>query len=234
MIFPETRWTLIAKLSSPEQTREALGNLCQGYWQPVYAFLRREGRGHEDAQDITQSFFLVALKNEVFQQADKESGRLRSFLITALKNHLSNQHRLETALKRHPGAGTLFIGEPEVMRQVEKLAGQCATPAEAFDRAWLWSLLMRVMEGLRSEYSAVGKGPVFEAVLPWVMGDNAAPQMERAQEAGLSLSNFRVQIHRLRMRYRDAIRREVAATVSEEGEAEREMEYLLSISGKAA
>lgn len=230
MNFPDTRWTLIAKLTSPGQTEEALGSLCRGYWQSVYAFLRREGRTHEDAQDIAQGFFMVVLRNDLFQRADRNTGRLRSFLVAALKHHLQNQRRVDTAGKRNGGLAPVPLGAPEVMAQVERLACQCATPAEAFDRAWLWTLLGRVLDGLGEEYRAAGKQAVFEAALPWVMGDADAPQADPARSAGLSVSHFRVQIHRLRMRYRDALRREIAATVTEDGEADSELEYLFSLS----
>lgn len=230
MTFPNTRWTLIAKLGSPERRDDALSVLCRDYWRPVYSFLRRLGKTHEDAEDSCQAFFANALSLDLFSRADVERGRLRTFLLGALEKFLGNERRIDTAQKRGGGEKVVPLDDPAVCSELERIAAGCATPAEAFDGAWLSLLMERAVRGIRSQYEAQGKDALFAALFPALLEQTSAPQEEQAKKAGLSVSNFRVHLHRLRVRYRNVLLEELSATVGDGADAESELAWLFSIS----
>jgi DNA-directed RNA polymerase specialized sigma24 family protein len=231
MTFPNTRWTLIAKLGSPERRDDALSVLCRDYWRPVYSFLRRFGKNHEDAEDSCQAFFANVLRLDLFSRADGERGRLRTFLLGALEKFLGNEHRGGAALKRGGGTRVMVaLDDPAVCGELGRMAAECATPAEAFDGAWLSLLMERAVCGIRSQYEAQGKGALFAALFPALMDHTSAPQEAQAKAAGVSVSNFRVQLHRLRTRYRNVLLEELAATLGDGADSEAELAWLFSIS----
>jgi len=228
--LPVTRWTILAQLSVPEQRASALDALCTQYWKPVYAFLRGRGSGHEEAEDLTQGFFEMVVREGWFERADREAGKLRSFLLGSLENFAANAHRTRTALKRGAGVSSVPLHDTAADEELAALAATCATPEEAFDRAWLATLLQRAVQSLRQQYEDAGKGVLFSALLPWLLDESTESQTEAAANAGTSVANFRVQLHRLRIRYRDALQQEIAATLGESADGAEEMDHLFKVS----
>jgi RNA polymerase sigma factor (sigma-70 family) len=227
--FPRTRWTCLAQLTQPSAAASVLDLLCRSYWQPVFAYVRRAGVSHEDAQDVTQGFFEMLLRNEVFQRAEQTQGRLRSFLLGTLDNYLANHHRYESRQKRSGGHRFVSLTEQD---QTLDLEAATITPEEAFDREWLIALLSEVMQGLREQYDAAGKGPLFVVLQPWLLEANIGSQAEAAEACELPLATFRVQVHRLRHRYREALREAILRTLACPEEIDEEISHLMAIMGR--
>ena len=230
--FVTTRWSVVlaagTELSS-SGAREALTTLCEMYWYPLYAFLRSRGYGAEDAQDLTQAFFARLLEKDTIGHADPARGRFRSFLLTALKNFAANEHDRQSARKRGGGSHLVSLesGSAEDRFQLEPPSDE--TPETVFDRRWALTLLDRVMSRLKAEARRDGKTPSFDGLKTYLTGDQ--PQLTYAQTAsalGLSEGAAKVAVHRLRRRFRDLVRDEIAQTVSSPEEIEDELRHLRS------
>ena len=230
--FVTTRWSVVlaagTELSS-SGAREALTTLCEMYWYPLYAFLRSRGYGAEDAQDLTQAFFARLLEKDTIGHADPARGRFRSFLLTALKNFAANEHDRQSARKRGGGSHLVSLesGSAEDRFQLEPPSDE--TPETVFDRRWALTLLDRVMSRLKAEARRDGKTPSFDGLKTYLTGDQ--PQLTYAQTAsalGISEGAAKVAVHRLRRRFRDLVRDEIAQTVSSPEEIEDELRHLRS------
>ncbi len=232
MIFPDTRWTLISRLADPAEVGAALDQLCAAYWSPIYAFLLRSGRNDAEAQDLTQDFLEMVVRQRLLERADPVSGRLRSWLLSALKNFLANARRFETRQKRGSGAYVFSIDQDDVVSEVGAIASQGLSPEEAFDRVWVAALLRRVLEALRQQYSDAGKERDFAALLPWLLDTHLDTQTDAAAAVGMTPATFRVQLHRLRARYRETLRQEITATLGREEDYNEELEYFFRIMGR--
>jgi RNA polymerase sigma-70 factor (ECF subfamily) len=232
MNFPDTRWTLISHLADPEKVSTALDQLCSVYWAPIYAYLLRSGKSHAEAQDLTQDFLQMVVRQRLLERADPVAGRLRSWLLSALQNFLANARRYESRQKRGAGAVMFALDEADVIPELQGIASQRLSPDEAFDRAWIAVLLRRVMDVLAEQYRDAGKAADYERLLPWLLDTGAVPQKQAATEAGMSLPNFRVQLHRLRGRYREILRQEVIVTLEREEDYDEEIDYLFRIAGR--
>ena len=213
---------------------EALATLCETYWYPLYAFLRGRGYSAENAQDLTQAFFARLLEKGTIRHADPARGRFRSFLLTSLRNFAANEHDREIAHKRGGGAVMLSLDleTAEGRFQMEPVSDE--TPERVFDRLWALTLLGRVMSRLQAETSARGdKASLFERLRPYLTGDE--PQLSYAQTAsdlGMTEAAVKVAVHRLRKRFRDLVRDEIAHTVSSPAEVEMELRHLWSAVGR--
>ncbi len=229
--FALTRWSIVltAGRSESTQARDALEKLCQSYWQPIYAFVRREGHRPEDAQDLTQEFFARLLEKNYLQAVDRSKGRFRSFLLASLKHFLANEWDKARAHKRGGrnvlvpidavSAETTYTVEP-----VEHL-----TPEKIFERRWALTLLKAVMAQLRTEYQGEGKTALFDALKPTLTGDSQLPSYaELAGRLGTSEGALKVAAHRLRRRYRDLLRAEIAQTVASPEEIDEEIRALFA------
>lgn len=233
MDFPSTRWTLISQLNDPVQADAALDQLCRAYWEPVYAYLRQSGRGHAEMQDLTQDFLGVVLRQRLLERADPAAGRLRSWLLAALRHFLANTRRRESRQKRGAGVRVLPLDHRDVLPEIAGALAPGLSPDEAFDRAWLAVLLRRVLDTLTRQYGAAGRADELRALLPWLVDDDGAlPQAEAAAAAGMGVATFRVRLHRLRGRYREALRQEIAATLEREEDYPQELAYLFRITGQ--
>jgi RNA polymerase sigma factor (sigma-70 family) len=232
MNFPDTRWTLISNLGDPEKVATALDQLCSVYWGPIYTYLLRSGRNHAEAQDLTQDFLQMVVRQRLLERADPAAGRLRSWLLSALQNFLANARRYESRQKRGPGAAMFALDEGEVIPELKNIASQRLSPDEAFDRAWIAVLLRRVMEVLAEQYRDAGKEADYQRLLPWLLDTGSISQKQAAIDAGMSLPNFRVQLHRLRGRYREILRQEVVATLERDEDYDAEIDYLFRIAGQ--
>jgi RNA polymerase sigma-70 factor (ECF subfamily) len=226
--FATTRWSLVlaAGAAWSPAADEALAKLCETYWYPLYAFLRGRGQGPDDAQDLTQAFFLRLLEKKVLRHADPARGRFRSFLLTSLKNFAANERDREVARKRHEAPISIEIETAEGRFQREPPTDE--TPEKVFDRRWALTLLDRVLTRLRNDM-ARSNSQRFESLKMYLTGEQ--PQQTYAETAvalGISEGNVRVAVHRLRRQFRTLLREEIAHTLSTPEEIEDEIQHLWS------
>jgi RNA polymerase sigma-70 factor (ECF subfamily) len=229
--FATTRWSLVvaASQSPSPQARAALEELCGNYWYAVYAFVRRRGKQVDDARDLTQEFFTRLLEKEHLEAADRERGRFRTFLLTAVAHFLSNERERACAQKRGGGQAVLSL---DFERGEERYRHEPADPWTAekiFERRWALTLLDHSVTKLKQDYSAAGKGPLFDELKVFLTGESAAPAYEdSAARLGTSSGAVKVAVHRLRQKYREALREEIAQTVAAEEDIDSELHVLLS------
>ncbi|HEY7335116.1 MAG TPA: hypothetical protein VH639_09545 [Bryobacteraceae bacterium] len=228
--FPTTRWTLVVAAGDPQrkEARSALGSLCENYWYPLYAFVRRRGYPADEAQDLTQEFFTRVLEGRYLAHADREKGRFRSFLLTSLKFFVADEEDRRRARKRGGGQ----IVPLEFSRGEERYQREPAhdeTPERIFDRRWALSVLDRVMEKLRDEFVQHGRPEHFERLKVFLLGQSDAPYAALAREMNTSEGALKVAIHRLRKRYRELFRQEILDTVADPAEVESELRYLAAV-----
>src|SRR5579862_1234465 len=228
--FPTTRWTLVVAAGDPhrKEARSALVSLCENYWYPLYAYLRRRGYSADQAQDLTQEFFVRVLEGRYLDCADPEKGRFRSFILTSLKFFVADEGDRDRAQKR--GGGTV---EPLEFRSGEERyqrePAHDETPERIFERRWALSLLDRVVEKLRDEFMQHGRPEQFERLKVFLLGQSDAPYAALAREMNTSEGALKVAIHRLRKRYRELFRQEIADTVADPAEVEAELRYLAAV-----
>jgi RNA polymerase sigma-70 factor (ECF subfamily) len=232
--FPNTRWTLIvaAGSSDSQESRSALQTLCSGYWYPIYVYLRRRGNDAERAQDLTQGFFLRLLERPNFSVADPDKGRFRAFLLSSLKFFLSNELRDARTQKRGSGIRELpfEIGSGEEMYVREPFHDE--TPERIFDRRWAHALLDRVVNRLRDEFVAHGKSEHFEKLKGCLLDKSELPYAELAPQLNTTEAALKAAISRLRKRYRELLRAEIAETVSDPADIDGEFRYLAAALSK--
>jgi RNA polymerase sigma factor (sigma-70 family) len=228
--FPTTKWTLVVAAGDPrrKEARSALVSLCENYWYPLYAYLRRRGYPADQAQDLTQEFFMRLLEGRYLDRADPEKGRFRSFLLTSLKFFVADEGDRERAHKR--GGGVLVplefsSGEERYQRE----PAHDETPERIFERRWALSVLDRVIERLRNEFVHHGRAEHFERLKMFLLGQSDAPYAALAREMNTSEGALKVAIHRLRKRYRDLFRQEIADTVADPAEVESELRCLAAV-----
>jgi len=225
--FPTTRWTLVIAAGDPgrKEARSALVSLCENYWYPLYAFLRRRGYPPDVAQDHIQEFFMRVIEGRYLDRADPEKGRFRSFLLTSLKFFVADEGDRQRAHKR---GGALVVplefssGEERYKRE----PAHDETPERIFERRWALSVLDQVVEKLRSEFVQHGRPEHFERLKVFLLGQSDAPYAALAQELKTSEGALKVAIHRLRKRYRELFRQEIADTVADPTEVESELRHL--------
>jgi RNA polymerase sigma factor (sigma-70 family) len=226
--FATTHWTMVLHAGHSDTTRaqKALESLCQTYWYPLYAYVRRRGYSPEDAEDLTQGFFARLLELHSLADVQREKGKFRSFLLASLNHFLSDEWDRSRAQKRGHGlVVSLETGAAET--RFGREPADNSTPEKLFDRQWAMTLLEAVLKRLQGEYESSGKGALFMALRFSIMGEKSdAPYAKLAAEVGLSEEALRVTIHRLRQRYRQLLRDEIAQTVATPGEAEDEIRHL--------
>jgi RNA polymerase sigma-70 factor (ECF subfamily) len=228
--FPTTRWSLVVAAGDPErqEARSALVSLCENYWYPLYAYLRRRGYPADQAQDLTQDFFVRVVEGRYLDRADPEKGRFRSFLLTSLKFFVADQEDRQRAHKRGGGALVpLEFSSGEERYQREPAHDE--TPERIFERRWALSVLDRVVEKLRNEFVQHGRPEDFERLKGSLLGRSDTPNTALAREMNTSEGALKVAIHRLRKRYRDLFRQEIADTVADPAEVESELRYLAAV-----
>ncbi len=215
--------------TSSEHALSALSELCQIYWRPVYLFLRRQGIGPHDAQDLTQSFFAELIENRVYAKADEMKGRFRSFLLGTLKHFLAHARDRGRAQKR--GGGVLPVQLDEAaLSEAEVHAAHCQNWSAdgVFEREWAASLLRQALDRLAQEYAIAGKGALFEALKVHLRAGAAAaaPYEEMAKRLGRAATTLRSDVARLRARYRALVREEVGGTVIDPRDVDEELRHL--------
>ena len=228
--FPTTRWNLVVAAGDlhGKKARSALVSLCENYWYPLYAYLRRRGYPTDQAQDLTQEFFLRVLEGRYLDRADPEKGRFRSFILTSLKFFVADEEDRQRARKRGGGVLVPFAfssGEERYQRE----PAHDETPERIFERRWALSLLDRVVERLRNEFVQHGRPEHFERLKMFLLGPSDAPYSALAREMNTSEGALKVAIHRIRKRYRELVRQEIADTVADPAEVESELRYLAAV-----
>lgn len=219
---------LAARSADRVRAAAALGELCATYWPPLYAYVRRTGASTHDACDLVQGLFEQLLRSGGTGGADPARGRFRSYLLGALKHHMANARDHADARKRGGGAVKLAIDIAAEERRLDRAAVDGESPERAFDRRWAVTVLSVVTDRLRDDYAAKGKENLFEALRPFLTRDpQAGAQVEAARALGVTSGAFKVALHRLRERYRDALRREVGRTTSSDDEIDDEISALM-------
>lgn len=234
--FPTTHWSVVvhAGAGSESQVRTALETLCRQYWYPLYAYMRRQGRAHHEAQDCTQEFFARLLASGGMAEARPERGRFRSFLLTALRNFLTNEWHRAQAAKRGGGAAHLPLDLPPdaADRFAREPADSGLTPEQAFDRNWALGLLAEATAALRDEYEKNGRGVLFAALGPLAWGDASESSLaDHGERVGLNAPAFAVALHRLRRRLGERLRTRVAETVADGTDIDTELRHLIEALG---
>ncbi len=228
--FAPTRWTLVlaARGDSP-QAHAALGELCERYYQPVFRFLQREGRTEDSARELTQEFFTRLLARDGFATADPARGRFRSFVLGALRHFLGDQRDRMDAAKRGGGVVHERLASPTDTSPGLEFAAPAGDGQDAwFDRQWALAIMDRSLRALAAEHAAAGKAEQFERLKPWLVGA-AAAQTDVAAQLGWSEGALKVAVHRLRKRFRELVRLEVAQTVPASADIDAELRYLVEV-----
>lgn len=233
--FDQTQWSLVLAAGAGDVSgaNAALAQLCEAYWYPLYSFVRRQGATHHDAQDLTQAFFGKLLEKHYLGDVDRARGRFRTFLLASLKHFLANEWDKRSAKKR--GGGITFVAldanaSDRFEQEAVLPASRECSAEEIYDQRWAHTLLDRAIAALRASYEANKQGPVFEALKPCLtQGKGAAPYAKVATGLGMDENAVKVAAHRLRHRYREAIRDEIANTVSEAEDVEEEFQYLREV-----
>lgn len=228
--FVTTRWSRVIRAGAAErdEAQEALASLCQDYWRPLFQFARRAGRSVEEAQDLTQGFLCELIESNTFARADRTRGRFRSFLLAAFVHFMANEQRQQNAQKRGGGQIRLSI-EEEIGAEPPNLVDH-ATPELHYERSWAYTLLARVLAKLQHDYEAVGRGALFQTLHPHLSGGGGHPS-HADLGAALKMTEGAIStaLHRMRRRYGELLRAEIAETVESEGEVEEELRHLLRV-----
>lgn len=221
---------MAAQGKTSAQSQQALETLSRIYWYPLYAFLRRQGRGPEDAEDLTQEFFLRLLEKNYLKSVDRDKGRFRTFLLVALKRFLANEWDRIGAQKRGGGKIFLSLDTTEAETRYELEASRDLSAEKIFDRRWAMTLLEQTMTRLREEFEASGKSAEFDALKIFLTAEKGSFSYGPiASELGINEGALRVAIHRLRRRFRELFKEEIAQTVAAPQEIDEEVRYLMSV-----
>jgi RNA polymerase sigma-70 factor (ECF subfamily) len=234
-VFITTRWTMVLDAGNGDAAsqRSALSGLCQTYWPPVYAYLRRFGASPADAQDLAQEFFARLLANEFFARAERDKGRFRTFLLCSLKNFLHDEHQKAHAQKRGGGRVVSF-DEMMAEQSYQDEPAVTATAETLFERKWALTLLEGVMAKLEAEFNQGAKPGLFAELRQRLWGGAKRETAHTlASRFGLSESAVHVMMHRLRSRFRELLRAEIAELVASPAEVDDEIAHLIRTLGQS-
>lgn len=232
--FATTRWSVVMSAGAPDSPRsaDALAELCQAYWYPLYAFVRRQGHDAHDAQDLTQEFFARLLEKNYLADVKREKGRFRSFLLSALKHFLANEWDKAKAWKRGGRHEIVHLDAHDAETRYHLEPQEVLSADKVYERRWAMTLLDRVLNRLREEQVASGKEDQFELLKSCLMGERASqPYAELAGQLKMTEGNVKVTVHRLRQRYRELLRAEIAETVASPNDVEVELRHLFTTLG---
>jgi RNA polymerase sigma-70 factor (ECF subfamily) len=231
--FLTTRWSLVASLTQPDppRARAALTELCELYWTPLYAFLRRRGLDSHAAADTVQGFFAELVEKRNFGELSADRGRFRSFLLAALSHHLSHERARAGALKRGGGASIVSIDPVDADERLQVATTGELTPEHAFEREWALSLLARALASVRADLESDGKLELFTLLRPALQGAELSDVAGIAHKAGMTEGAVRVAATRLRKRYREALRSLIRDTVEHESDVDAEIADLFRALG---
>ena len=235
--FATTHWSVVAQaaLTDVPEAATALAKLCEMYWPPIYSFIRRRGYSPADAQDLTQSFFAFFLRTKAYARTDPLHGRFRSFLLASVKHFLSDNWDREQAIRR--GGEYQFVSlDQETGEAFYDAANAADSTAESlFDARWAKRVTAEALNSLRDELKAEGKLKLFEQLKSFLTGGSVIPSYDEASaRMNLPRATVKTHVHRLRQRYREIVRREIARTVSAPHEIDEELRYLCNVLAQAA
>ncbi|MBI2929021.1 MAG: sigma-70 family RNA polymerase sigma factor [Verrucomicrobia bacterium] len=220
---------LAAADSASPDAAAALEKLCRTYWSPLYAFVRRCGHSVHDAEDLTQEFLAGLLHRKGLARLQPEKGRFRAFLLASLKHFLADQRDRESAQKRGGGVPVLSLDDTTAEARYQLEPRDDLTPDRVFERRWAYALLEQVLVLLRGEFVRAGKGPLFEALRPFLVGEaEGISYVEVAARLGLTEAAAKMTVTRMRRRYRELLRAEVAHTVADPREIDEELRHLMA------
>ncbi len=232
--FATTHWSVVLAAGDSRSPRAdaALEELCGAYWYPLYGYARQRGYSPEEAEDLTQEFFAQLVQKKLLCGIKREGARFRSYLLVIFKCFLANVWHRDHAQKRGGGQTMLSIdGEAEIRYQRELMVD--AAPETLFDRQWAWTVLDRVYSRLEDEYSAAGKGEIFELLRGYLPGgESAAPYRQTALSLRMNEPAVRMAVHRLKRRFGELLRTEIADTVSSPREIDGEIRFLLAAASR--
>ncbi len=231
--FTTTHWSVVLEAKSHDTTQAAaaVGKLCRTYWQPIHTYVSSHREHRKDAEDLTQQFFARFLEKEHYKLANRERGRFRSFLLTAAKHFLINERERASAQKRGHGIAPVSLDEqvPGEDRPRIELADQ-RTADQAYEYSWALALLSQVRTRLESEYKDAGNGERFSLLENFLPGqESELTYAQAAAQVGVAEGTIKSDVHRLKKRYRELLREEVAHTVSSPAEIEEELRYLVTV-----
>ena len=231
LAFATTHWSVVVEAQGESPAaQEALEKLCRIYWRPIYSFLRRQGISADDAQDLTQGFFASLLQHRNLNAVRKEEGRLRSYLLGALKYFLGEERRRAMTIKRGKGQRIIPLEE---LRADERFAMEPADPVTAdliYERRWASTVLERALNLLKDEYHRAGNADLFDSLKQLLPGEpDAPPQKDIAAQLGMTENAVRQAFYRFRQRYQSSLREEIANTVATPGDIEDELRHLIAI-----
>jgi RNA polymerase sigma-70 factor (ECF subfamily) len=231
-VFVTTHWSVVLAATRSDTTRAqtALARLCQAYWYPLYAYVRRRGYDAHDAQDLTQEFFARLLAQKWLAQADRERGRFRTFLLSALGHFLTNEWDKARAQKRGGGVEIVPLQLDSAETRYGHEPADPVTPEQGYERQWALALLEQVLNRLQQEHEGEGHAELFATLKPCLVGDRQAqPYAALAAKLGMTEGAIKVAVHRLRQRYRQLLREEIANTVASDAEVDEEMRHLFAV-----
>jgi RNA polymerase sigma-70 factor (ECF subfamily) len=229
--FTTTHWSVVleAQGESPA-AQEALEKLCRVYWRPIYSFVRRQGAGPEEAQDLTQGFFALLLERRDLRTVRKEKGRLRSYLLSALKHFLVDEHRRAMAIKRGKGERLISLEEMRAEEQSGMEPTDPLTAERIYERRWASTLLDRVLSRLEDTYRKRGNAALFDSFNQLLADEPGVPsQADIAAQLGMTENAVSQAYHRFRQSYQSLLREEIAHTVATPGDIENELRYLIAV-----
>ena len=227
--FATTHWSMVLQATrAGHHSSQALASLCETYWYPIYAYIRRQGYAAEEARDLTQEFFVRVVERHSLRGANPVQGRFRAFLLGSVRHFLSNERRSDRALKRGGGRRPLAfeLDSAEGRYQIERRDE--LTPEKLFDRRWAMRLLDRALTRVRDKHLASGKPEVFDRLKEFLTGDGSGePHAEIARALGVTVGSVKVSIHRLRRQFREALVAEIAQTLTDPSDVDEEIRHLL-------
>jgi DNA-directed RNA polymerase specialized sigma24 family protein len=235
--FATTHWSVVAQsaLTDVPEAANALAQLCEVYWPPIYSFVRRHGYLAPDAQDLTQSFFAFFLRTKAYTRTDKLRGKFRSFLLASVKNFLADNWDHEHAIRRGGNYQFVSLDQETAEAFYDAPSASDSTAERVFELRWAKSLTAGALNSLRQELQAEGKVKLFEQLKEFLTGSTVLPSYDEASaRTGLARATVKTHVHRFRQRYREIVRREVARTVSSPCEIDEELRYLCNVLAEAA
>jgi DNA-directed RNA polymerase specialized sigma24 family protein len=229
--FTTTHWSIVlaAKQSDALKSQTALEQLCRTYWYPLYAYVRRRGNNPHDAQDLTQGFFARLLEDNFLGRVQSDKGKFRSFLLATMNHFLANEKDRAGAAKRGGGREILSLDAEPAEDRYKFEPSSDVTAEVLYERRWAWTILERALKRLREEFAKAGKAEQFDHLKGFLEGETGSGEyVELAQVMGTTPSSLAVSVHRLRQRYQELVRAEIADTVASPADIEEEMRSLLA------
>ena len=235
--FATTHWSVVAQsaLTDVPEAANALAQLCELYWPPIYSFIRRRGYSPADAQDLTQSFFAFFLRTKAYARTDPLHGKFRSFLLASVKNFLADNWDRNQAIRRGGGYQFVSLNQETAEAFYDASSEPDSTAERVFELRWAKTVTAGALNSLREELQAQGKAQLFEQLKAFLAGGSVLPSYDDASvQTGLPRATVKTHVHRLRQRYREIVRCEIARTVSAPHEIDEELRYLCNILAQAA